>query len=76
MYCTICSDRYPFHAPCVRAHDGLCHWCAEANLSHTPLDNPAHDAPPESVSLLEAYARRVLWEVSALPTTWLEDTPC
>ena len=46
MHCGICGDCYPFHAPCVRAHDSLCHSCASLNLSQTPLDNPAHDAPP------------------------------
>lgn len=46
MHCGICGDRYSFHAPCVQAHDGLCHWCASLNLSQTLLDNPAHDAPP------------------------------
>ena len=73
LICTICSSPYPFHAPCVRAHDGLCHWCASLNLSQTPLDNPPHEAPrPQSLpppvravldaataAALDAYAAHV-----------------
>ena len=46
LICAVCGDRFPFHAACVRAHDGLCHDCAERNWSGAFLDNPAHDAPP------------------------------
>lgn len=73
MHCGICGDRVPFHAPCVRSHDGVCHDCAERNWSGTLLDNPAHDAtPPTSLpppvravldaataAALDAYAAHV-----------------
>ena len=47
LICTICSTRYPWRRPCDQSHAGVCHACAELNWSGTPLDNPAHDAPPE-----------------------------
>jgi hypothetical protein len=46
LQCAICSEKFPFHRPCDQSHSGLCHSCASLNLSQTPIDNPAHDAPP------------------------------
>ena len=47
LICSICSGAYPWHRPCDQSHPGVCHWCASLNMGGTPLDNPAHEAPPE-----------------------------
>ena len=48
LTCTICNNAYVFHAPCDQAHTGLCHWCADMSFGGSPLNNPAHRAPPEA----------------------------
>jgi len=45
LICTICSTLYPWHRPCDQNHPGVCHSCASLNMQ-SPIDNPAHDAPP------------------------------
>lgn len=46
--CGICGIRLRMPYPCSKAHPEHCHSCADISFGGTPLDNPAHDAPPLS----------------------------
>lgn len=63
--CSICSDKLDYDRACDQAHQGVCHWCAAANLPQEGYEAREHYRAPPPPRVLPALTPREQAAVAA-----------